>query len=164
MSNISISTKNGYNLEKVLKAKKYLKEIGTNKRTFDFNRLIDMYNDIFSTNVAYQTCRCQSPKYFNGIANYFKYGKLTLINNGLATESDFNDEEIEASVKDSSLETQNEASEPLKEDEPRPSKGLEGNEVELPTVIKEEENKPLTEAENAIIEKKKIGRPRKNKE
>ena len=30
-----------------------------------------------------------------------------------------------------------------KKEEPRPSKGLEGNEVELPTPVKVEENKPV---------------------
>lgn len=36
--------------------------------------------------------------------------------------------------------------------EPRPSKGLEGNEVELPTVTPEEENKPITK-ENKKVKK-----------
>ena len=87
--NISIAKKNGYTLEKVLKAKQYLEEIGGNKRTFEFKRLVEMYNDILGTNDSTSGCRCQSPKYYNGIQNYFKYGKMTLIANGLATEEDF---------------------------------------------------------------------------
>lgn len=87
--NISIAKKNGYTLEKVRKAKQYLEEIGGNKRTFEFKRLVEMYNDILGTNDSTSGCRCQSPKYYNGIQNYFKYGKMTLIANGLATEEDF---------------------------------------------------------------------------
>ena len=87
--NISIAKKNGYSFEKVMKAKQYLEEIGNNKRTFPFEKLVTMYNDIYGTHDSTSGCRCQSPKYYNGLQNYFKYGKLTLINNGLAKESDF---------------------------------------------------------------------------
>lgn len=145
--NISVSAKNGYTMEKVLLAKQYLKEIGKNKRHFDFKRLVGMYNEVFGTSESPSGCSCQSPKYYNGIANYFKYGKLTLINNGLATEADFADEveapeEIENADKRINLGAQEIASEPLKEDEP--------------TVIKEEEKEE-------IVEQKKAGRPKKNK-
>ena len=77
--NISIASKNGYTFEKVMKAKQYLDEIGSNKRTFEFARLVGMYNEILGTHDSTSGCRCQSPKYYNGIANYFKYGKMTLI-------------------------------------------------------------------------------------
>lgn len=87
--NISIAKKNGYTLPKVLRAKQYLEEIGTNKRNFSFEKLVTYYNDLLGTHDSTQGCRCQSPKYYNGIHNYFTYGKLTLINNGLATEADF---------------------------------------------------------------------------
>lgn len=87
--NVSISSKNGYTLEKVLRAKKYLEEIGNNKRNFPFDKLVTYYNDILGTHDSISGCRCQSPKYYNGIQNYYNYGKLTLINNGLAKESDF---------------------------------------------------------------------------
>lgn len=43
-------------------------------------------------------------------------------------------------------------SEASKPEEPRPSKGLEGNEVELPTVMKEEENKAVKK-ENKKVKK-----------
>jgi hypothetical protein len=87
--NISVAKINGYTLEKVLKAKKYLEEIGSNKRNFPFDKLVTYYNDILGTHDSTSGCRCQSPKYYNGIQNYYNYGKLTLINNGLAKESDF---------------------------------------------------------------------------
>ena len=87
--NISIAKKNGYTLPKVLRAKQYLEEIGTNKRNFPFEKLVTYYNDLLGTHDSTQGCRCQSPKYYNGIHNYYTYGKLTLINNGLATEADF---------------------------------------------------------------------------
>jgi len=91
--NISVAKINGYTLEKVKRAKKYLDEIGNNKRNFDFARLVTMYNDILGMNDSTSGCRCQSPKYYNGIQNYYKYGKLTLINNGLAKETDFIEKE-----------------------------------------------------------------------
>lgn len=87
--NISIASKNGYTFEKVMRAKKYLEEIGSNRRNFDFATLVGYYNDILGTHEIASGCKCQAPKYYNGIQNYFKYGKLTLINNGLATEEDF---------------------------------------------------------------------------
>lgn len=87
--NISVASKNGYTLAKVKKAKQYLDEIGSNKRNFDFPTLVGYYNDIYGTKEPASGCKCQSPKYYNGIANFYKFGKLTLINNGLATEEDF---------------------------------------------------------------------------
>lgn len=87
--NISVSKVNGYTFENVMKAKQYLDEIGQNKRTFPFARLVQMYNELKGTNDSEQGCKCQSPKYYNGIANYFKFGKMTLIANGVATEEDF---------------------------------------------------------------------------
>lgn len=93
--NISIASKNGYSLIKVKKAKQYLDEIGSNKRNFDFKRLVEMYNDIYGTHETASGCKCQSPKYYNGLQNFYKFGKLTLINNGLATEADFEDKKEE---------------------------------------------------------------------
>lgn len=87
--NISVSSVNGYTFENVMKAKQYLDEIGQNKRTFPFARLVQMYNELKGTNDSEQGCKCQSPKYYNGIQNYFKFGKMTLIANGVATEEDF---------------------------------------------------------------------------
>ena len=160
--NISIARVNGYTLPKVLKAKQYLEEIGSNKRNFPFDKLVTMYNEIMGTNERTGGCKCQAPKYYNGIQNYFKYGKLTLINNGLATESDFELKEetpqpiaenrinlgteaiSEPSVNDNSLETQNEATDSVSEDKV--------------------DNDKVEEKEAVTEEKKKAGRPRKLKE
>lgn len=119
--NISIAKKNGYTLPKVLRAKQYLEEIGTNKRNFPFEKLVTYYNDLLGTNDSTQGCRCQSPKYYNGIHNYYTYGKLTLINNGLATEADFELKEetpvIENEAERINLGTEEIVSEPSKEEE-----------------------------------------------
>ena len=119
--NISIAKKNGYTLPKVLRAKQYLEEIGTNKRNFPFEKLVTYYNDLLGTNDSTQGCRCQSPKYYNGIHNYYTYGKLTLINNGLATEADFELKEetpvIENEAERINLGTEEIVSEPSKDEE-----------------------------------------------
>ena len=161
--NISIAAKNGYTYEKVMRAKKYLEEIGSNRRNFDYATLVGYYNDILGTNERASGCKCQSPKYYNGIQNYFRYGKLTLINNGLAREEDFEIKEetpeefnkveriqlgtpeaiSEPSVNDNSLETQNEATDSVSEDK------VDNDKVE-------EKEEP--------VEKKKAGRPKKVKE
>lgn len=146
--NISIAKVNGYTFEKVMKAKKYLEEIGSNKRTFPFDKLVSYYNDLLGTHEAATGCKCQSPKYFNGISNYFKYGKLTLINNGIATEEDFEIKEetpqIENEEKRINLGNVSEASGSVSEDK------VESDKVD--------EKEAVTE------EKKKVGRPRKIKE
>ena len=153
--NISISSKNGYTYEKVMKAKKYLEEIGSNKRTFPFDKLVSYYNDLLGTHEAATGCKCQSPKYFNGISNYFKYGKLTLINNGIATEEDFEIKEetpqIENEEKRINLGNEEVVSEASKDDEG--------------AVVKDEANEASDEPKNDVVEeKKKVGRPRKIKE
>ena len=40
--NVSIAKSNGYTLEKVLKAKQYIEEIGSNKRNFPFKKLVEL--------------------------------------------------------------------------------------------------------------------------
>lgn len=155
--NISIAKVNGYTLEKVKRAKQYLDEIGSNKRHFDFKRLVVMYNDILGTNESPNGCSCQSPKYYNGIQNYYNYGKLTLINNGYS-ESDFEDKveeetpaPIENEEKRINLGNEESVSEALKEDEG--------------AVVKDEEAKASDEPKNEVPEeKKKAGRPRKKDE
>lgn len=93
--NISVSTKNGYSLEKVLKAKEYLKEIGSNRRNFPIERLVEMYNEIKGTREIAVGCKpCQANKYYMGLQNYVTYGEITLINNGIATKEDLNPELI----------------------------------------------------------------------
>ena len=148
--NISIASKNGYTYEKVMKAKKYLEEIGSNKRTFPFETLVAYYNDLLGTHELATGCKCQSPKYFNGISNYFKYGKLTLINNGIAKEEDFEIKEETPGIEneENRINLGNEASESVSEDKVDDTK--------------EEENKASDEAKNESTEKKKVGRPKKN--
>lgn len=87
--NISVATCNGYTLEKVIRAKQYLKEIGSNRRGFDVNRLVEMYNDVKGTKEKAAGCKpCAATKYYNGIQNYAYFGELTLINNGKCTKDD----------------------------------------------------------------------------
>ena len=120
--NISISSKNGYSLLKVKLAKQYLDEIGSNKRNFDFNRLVEMYNDI---------------------QKFYNYGKLTLINNGLATEADF---------------------ENGKEEEAQPIENAE-NRIQLGSVPEPSEALKEDKVEDTKEEvKKSVGRPKKAKE
>lgn len=146
--NISVASKNGYTLPKVLKAKQYLDEIGSNKRNFDFATLVGYYNEIYGTNESPNGCKCQSPKYFNGIQNFYKFGRLTLINNGLATESDFDEKKEETPVIENVenrivLGDVSEASDEVSEDK------VDND--------KEEEKEEVTEP-------KRVGRPKKVKE
>lgn len=142
--NISIAKANGYTYDKVMKAKKYIEEIGNNKRNFPFDKLVGYYNELLGTHNSTSGCRCQSPKYYNGIQNYYKYGKLTLINSGKATEEDFIIKEekpvIENEEKRINLGTEEIVSEPVSE--------------EVVEDTKEDENEEPTA--------KKKGRPKKN--
>ena len=126
--NISIAKVNGYTFEKVMKAKQYLDEIGSNKRNFPFDRLVKMYNDVLGTNESPSGCKCQSPKFFNGIQNFYKFGKLTLINNGIATEEDF----------------------AKKEEKPQPIENAE-NRINLGTL----EVEPIVEEKEEVVEEPK---------
>lgn len=88
-NNISVAQVNGYTKEKVLRAKKYLREIGTDRRNFPVEKLVQMYNDIKGTNEKAVGCRpCQISKFYNGLQNYAYFGELTLINNGKATKEE----------------------------------------------------------------------------
>lgn len=145
--NISIASKNGYTYEKVMRAKKYLEEIGSNKRTFPFETLVAYYNDLLGTHELATGCKCQSPKYFNGISNYFRYGKLTLINNGLATEEDFEIKEETPSIEN---------------EEKRINLGTEAILEPSDSVSEDKVDNDKVEEKEAVTEgKKKVGRPRK---
>lgn len=139
--NISVAKKNGYTLPKVLKAKQYLEEIGSNKRNFPFEKLVTYYNELLGTHDSTSGCRCQSPKYYNGIYNYYNYGKLTLINSGVATEEDFIIKEekpvIENEKERINLGTEEIVSEPSKDEEVEDTK---------------------EEVNDAVVEEKKRGR------
>ena len=94
-ANISVAQVNGYTKEKVIKAKRYLREIGNNRRTFDVTRLVEMYNDIKGTNEKAQGCKpCQATKFYNGIQNYAYFGELTLVNNNVCTKDDLDLDKI----------------------------------------------------------------------
>lgn len=94
-ANISVARVNGYTREKVIKAKRYLKEIGNNRRTFDIERLVEMYNDIKGTNEKAQGCKpCQASKFYNGIQNYAYFGELTLVNNNVCSKDDLDLDKI----------------------------------------------------------------------
>lgn len=150
--NISIAKINGYTYEKVMKAKQYLAEIGTNRRNFPFDKLVTYYNDVMGTNERASGCKCQAPKYYNGLQNYFNYGKLTLINNGLATEEDFEDKKEETPAPIENEEKRiNLGTEAISE----PSDGVSDDKVD---------NDKVEEKEAVTEEKKKAGRPRKVKE
>jgi predicted ribosome quality control (RQC) complex YloA/Tae2 family protein len=72
-----------------LRAKKYLREIGTDRRNFPVEKLVQMYNDIKGTNEKAVGCKpCQISKFYNGLQNYAYFGELTLINNGKATKEE----------------------------------------------------------------------------
>lgn len=105
--NIAVAQVNGYTVEKVLRAKKYLREIGMNRRTFPIEKLVEYYNDIKGTHETAVGCRpCQATKFYNGIKNYVTYGELTLINNGVATESDLDENKAVQGVETNDVEQQ----------------------------------------------------------
>ena len=85
--NVSVASKNGYTLQGVRIAKKYLDEIGHNRRNFPIDKLVEYYNDVKQANATASGCKpCQATRFYNGILNYYEYGKLTLVANGIATE------------------------------------------------------------------------------
>lgn len=108
--NISVASVNGYTVEKVRRAKEYIKEIGSNRRNFPVERLVEMYNDIKGTREKAVGCKpCQANKYYMGLQNYVTYGEITLINNGKATKEDLDIEKkeepiVEEEVKEEVIE------------------------------------------------------------
>ena len=146
---VSVSSINGYTYEKVMKAKKYLEEIGSNRRNFPFDKLVTYYNDVMGTNERASGCKCQAPKYYNGLQNYFKYGKLTLTNNGLAKEEDFEDKKEETPA-------------PIENEEKRINLGTEAVSEATDSISEDKvDNDKVEEKEAVTEEKKKVGRPRK---
>lgn len=100
--NISVASVNGYTVEKVRRAKEYIKEIGGNRRNFPVERLVEMYNDIKGTREKAVGCKpCQANKYYMGLQNYVTYGEITLINNGKATKEDLDiEKKVEENVEE----------------------------------------------------------------
>lgn len=136
--NISVAKINGYTLEKVLKAKAYLDEIGKNRRNFPIEKLVEYYNDVHGTKEIAVGCKpCQSSKFYNGLANYYQFGKTTLLVNGLASESDF-----ETKTKEYVGEPVENAENRLKmSEEPSVETGLTVEEYEAEVEAIEEESK-----------------------
>lgn len=90
-ANVSVASVNGYSKDKVILAKRYLKEIGSNRRTFPIERMVEMYNEVKGTKEKAQGCKpCQATKYFNGLQNYAYFGELTLINTNKCTKDELN--------------------------------------------------------------------------
>ena len=88
-ANVSVASVNGYTKDKVILAKRYLKEIGNNRRTFPIERLVEMYNEVKGTNDKPQGCKpCQATKYYNGLQNYAYFGELTLVNTNKCTKDE----------------------------------------------------------------------------
>lgn len=112
------------------------------------NELQAVYNEVFEVNKPATNCgSCirQRITELENALNAFKRKGQSLGFTDVYQYIDKIESEISSPV---------EAIDSVSSDEPRPSKGLEGNEVALPTVVKvEEENKPVV---------KKAGRPRKN--
>ena len=97
---VSVASKNGYTKANVIKAKKYLKEIGSDRRNFPIERLVDMYNDVKGTNEKSVGCKpCQATKFYNGLQNYAYFGELTLINNGICTKDELDINKVVEEVK-----------------------------------------------------------------
>ena len=97
---VSVASKNGYTKANVIKAKKYLKEIGSDRRNFPIERLVEMYNDVKGTNEKSVGCKpCQATKFYNGLQNYAYFGELTLINNGICTKDELDINQIVEEVK-----------------------------------------------------------------
>lgn len=98
--NIAVASVNGYKKENVIKAKRYLREIGQNRRNFPIERLVEIYNDVKETNDKPTSCTpCSMTKYYNGIQNYAYFGELTLINNGKATKEELDLDLIDAAQR-----------------------------------------------------------------
>ena len=129
-ANVSVAQVNGYTKENVIKAKRFLKEIGSDRRNFPIERLVEMYNEVKGTHEKAIGCKpCQATKYYNGLQNYAYFGELTLVNNNKCTKDDLDlakiDEraamsgmtptEYEAEVKAIEEEIEDEKKESIKE-------------------------------------------------
>lgn len=104
-ANVSVAAINGYTKDNVIKAKRYLKEIGANRRNFSIERLVEMYNDVKGTNEKAVGCRpCAATKYYNGLQNYAYFGELTLVNNNKCTKDELDLDKIDSKVEESVVE------------------------------------------------------------
>lgn len=96
-NNVSVAAVNGYTKDNVIKAKRYLLEIGNNRRNFPIERLVEMYNDIKGTKEKAVGCKpCMATKYYNGIQNYAYFGELTLVNTNKCSKDELDLEKIDS--------------------------------------------------------------------
>jgi hypothetical protein len=105
-ANVSVAQINGYTKDNVIKAKRFLKEIGSDRRNFPIERLVEMYNEVKGTHEKAVGCKpCQATKYFNGLQNYAYFGELTLVNNNKCTKDDLDLDKIDERAAMSGLTT-----------------------------------------------------------
>lgn len=122
-ANVSVAQINGYTKENVIKAKRYLKEIGNDRRNFPIERLVEMYNDVKGTKEKAIGCKpCQATKYFNGLQNYAYFGELTLINNNKCTKDDLDLDKIDAKEVETEVAEETEVEEPREDIKERMAK------------------------------------------
>lgn len=122
-ANVSVAQINGYTKENVIKAKRYLKEIGNDRRNFPIERLVEMYNDVKGTKEKAIGCKpCQATKYFNGLQNYAYFGELTLINNNKCTKDDLDLDKIDAKEVETEVAEEPEVEEPREDIKERMAK------------------------------------------
>lgn len=122
-ANISVAQINGYTKENVIKAKRYLKEIGNDRRNFPIERLVEMYNEVKGTKEKAIGCKpCQATKYFNGLQNYAYFGELTLINNNKCTKDDLDLDKIDAKEAETEVAEETEVEEPREDIKERMAK------------------------------------------
>lgn len=105
-ANVSVAQINGYTKDNVIKAKRFLKEIGSDRRSFPIERLVEMYNEVKGTHEKAVGCKpCQATKYYNGLQNYAYFGELTLVNNNKCTKDDLDLDKIDKRAAMSGLTT-----------------------------------------------------------
>ena len=102
--NISVSTVNGYTVEKVKKAIEFVKK--ANRRT-PLNDYLQMYNYLKDTNEVVRGCNsCAYTKYKLAVERYAKYGYLTLVNTG--TDPSLLDTDLVETKEDEHVENEKE--------------------------------------------------------
>lgn len=110
--NISISSLNGYSVDRYWIAKDYLHKVGTNRRNLDVNELIKVYNTVKQTNVSIGSCKpCSVSKYYNGLQNYVKYCEILFKANGIDYSRTFVDEKPVYGIDKNVIEVMTEAKE-----------------------------------------------------
>lgn len=104
-ANVSVAQINGYTKEGVIKAKRFLREIGSDRRNFPIDRLVEMYNELKGTSERSAGCRpCQATKFYNGIQNYAYFGELTLVNNNRCTREELDIDIIDSKQEETAVE------------------------------------------------------------